>query len=757
MGNKKELIILLPLIIFFFLPLIRGENYNIENISITFVSLIYHVKSLLNGEIPFWISKLGMGTTFPLASDLSRYIPSYLLYFRPYEVFFSTYVAIHIIISWFCFYKILSIFGIKNTNHIHTLIFTFYFSNFFISTLYVNWLVTYYFAAIWMPIIFWSTINIKNKNFSMHACALWALIILSCFYSTYIRIFILISIFQLICIFIIFNKIPNKKELIVFFTFVIIVIIGSLDKAYLFIEEAKIGGIPTSNAFATYKSPLSVINQFIKPLFIPSNYDLTKYTQEFGSDGYIKYILANISYTPTPTKYINIGLAITIFSIVGALSFFKDDKRKFYLITFALLVFSYIALAPKYFFYKQLTGNWLAEPFFLFFIILSACSGIKYWNTNFKKKYKYILSSLITLQILTLSYTFIPVVYHLVTDKEILWFKYRTIVTDHTIPPYGLGYDYRNYGNDLFQEQLREVANQKDRLLMTRNTKEVVRAESSYKRLQFSAFNQDEKKQLFDQRWKFVENQDDTYRCNFFRGATVNDENLNVFNHYPKGKNLSEYIQDVQWPGVYLFRPENFFVNNNELLDLMGITILITTEEEVQEYSNNYSLNKIITCPFDNKKVAVMESKNGLGMAYLSNGKFPENIEYYKNCPYKIKLCYDVSKYRLYIDDILSNKIIFSSGVNYLNAVLPDNYPAGYFLHFANYFRPGWKAYDQSGKELEIKKDFLGFTAVKLKKDIKSVKIIYEPMIKIVMFYLYILVIFLLLFISIYKKRFDRY
>ncbi len=124
------LIILLPLIIFFFLPLIRGENYNIENISITFVSLIYHVNSLLNGEIPFWISKLGMGTTFPLASDLSRYIPSYLLYFRPYEVFFSTYVAIHIIISWFCFYKILSTFGIKNTNHIHTMIFTFYFSNF---------------------------------------------------------------------------------------------------------------------------------------------------------------------------------------------------------------------------------------------------------------------------------------------------------------------------------------------------------------------------------------------------------------------------------------------------------------------------------------------------------------------------------------------------------------------------------------------------------------------------------------------------
>ena len=266
---------------FFFLPLIRGENYNIENISITFVSLIYHIKSLLNGDIPFWISKLGMGTTFPLASDLSRYLPSYLLYFRPYEIFFSTYVAIHIIISWFCFYKILSTFGIKNTNHIHTMIFTFYFSNFFISTLYVNWLVTYFFAAIWMPIIFWSTINIKNKNFSMHACALWALIILSCFYSTYIRIFILIGLFQLISIFIIFNKIPNKKELIVFSTFVFIVIIGSLDKAYLFIEEAKIGGIPTSNAFATYKSSLSVINQFIKPLFIPSNYDLTKYIQEF--------------------------------------------------------------------------------------------------------------------------------------------------------------------------------------------------------------------------------------------------------------------------------------------------------------------------------------------------------------------------------------------------------------------------------------------------------------------------------------------
>ena len=162
MGNKKELLLLSPLIILFFLPLLRGENYNIENISTTFISLLYHVKSLINGEIPFWLSKLGMGTTFPLATDLSRYFPSYILYFEPHEIFFSLYVGIHIGISWLCFYLILLHYGFKNITYIHVLIFSFYFSNFFITTLYVNWLVLYYFAAIWIPIIFWSTLNLKK-------------------------------------------------------------------------------------------------------------------------------------------------------------------------------------------------------------------------------------------------------------------------------------------------------------------------------------------------------------------------------------------------------------------------------------------------------------------------------------------------------------------------------------------------------------------------------------------------------------------
>ena len=189
----------------------------------------------------------------------------------------------------------------------------------------------------------------------------------------------------------------------------------------------------------------------------------------------------------------------------------------------------------------------------------------------------------------------------------------------------------------------------------------------------------------------------------------------------------------------------------------MGITILITTEEEIQEYSNNYTLHKIITCPFDNKKVAIMNSKNGLGMAYFSNGKFPQIVKYFKNCPYKIKICYDVSSYRKNIDDNLSNEIIFSSGVNYLKAKLPENYPIKYQLHFANYFRPGWKAYDQTGRELDVHKDFLGFTAVKLKKGVSSVKIEYKPILKITLFYLYVLIISVLLLISIYKKRFDRY
>lgn len=755
MNNKKEFLYLAPLFLIFFIPLLRGENYNIENISTTFISLIYHIQSLINGEVPFWITKLGMGTTFPLAQDLSRYIPAYIMYLKPHEIFVSIFIAIHIAISWICFYRILDYYNLGKVKYVHILIFSFYFSNFFISTLYVNWLIIYYLCAVWIPIIYWATINLKKREFDVYSSALWSLIFLSCFYSIFIRLFILIIIFQIICAIIIFEKIPSKKQLLRFSFFLAIIFFASLDRAFLFIEEAIIGGIPSSNAFATNKSFLSIFNQFTKPFFIPSSFDLAKYTKEFGQSGIWKYIFANIGFTPTPTKFINIGFSITILGLIGAKSLFEKNRRLFFLISLALIIFSFLATVPTYYF-KIPTGNWFAEPFFLFFLILAAIWGIKYWQKNFSKNFQFLLSLLITLQLFVLTYTYMPIVYHLTTDKEVSWFKYRTIVTDHTIPPYGLGYDYRNYGNDIFQKKLIEIVKSKDRVIMTRDTREIIRAESSFKRLQHSAFNQNEKKQLFDERWQYVLKQNDSSRCNFFRGATIINEGVNVFNHYPKGKNLPEYVQDVQWPGIYLFRPEDFFIYNYKLLELMGITILVTPENNIQNFSNSYILEHKITCPFDNKRVGIMKSKNPLGMAYLSSGDVPQTIKYYKNCPYNIKLCYDVDEYRDYINDSFSSKIIFSSGVNRLKAVLPEDYPKDSLLHFANYYRPGWKAYNENGEELNVEKDYLGFTSIRLNENIKSVEIVYRPILKVFLYYLYFSVVIFLIVLVLYKRRLDK-
>jgi hypothetical protein len=755
LNNRKELLFLIPLTILLLIPLLRGENYNIENIATTFISLLYHIQSLLNGEVPFWITKLGMGTTFPLAQDLSRYLPAYIMYLKPHEIFVTIYICAHIAVSWYCFYRVLEYYNFEKIKYIHTLIFTFYFSNFFITTLYVNWLIIYYLCAIWIPVIYWATINLKNKEFNVHSSALWSLIFLLCFYSIFIRLFILIIVFQIFCAAIIFDKMPSKKQLFRFSIFLVLIFLASLDRAYLFIEEALISGIPSSNAFATNKSFLSIFNQFTKPFFIPSSFDLAKYIKEFGEDGILKYILANITFTPSNTKFINVGLLLSVLGLVGAISLFKNNSRIFYLTLLSGLFFSFLATVPTYYL-KIPTGNWLAEPFFHFFIIFVACFGLKYWQKNFSKKFQPILSILIAIHIFILTYTYLPIAYHLITDKEVFWFKYRTIVTDHTIPPYGLGYDYRNYGQDIFQKELNKVVDDKDRVIMTSNTRQVVRAESAFKRLQHAAFSQDEKKKLFNERWQYVVDQKDDMRCNFYRGATVIDKGVNVFNHYPKGKNLPEYIQDVQWPGIYLFRPENFFIYNHKLLELMGITTLVTPDSEIKDFSSAYYLERKVTCPFGNKSVGIMKSKNPLGMAYLSNGKIPKIIKYFKNCPYDIKLCYDVDIYRNFINDDLSSKIKFSSEVNRLKAVLPKSYPEDSLLHFANYYRPGWKAYNEYGQEMNVEKDYLGFTSVKLTGKTKSVVIVYRPMIKVILYYFYLSVILLLSIVVIYKNRFDK-
>lgn len=747
------------LLVVFLIPVFSGLAYNLEAIGTTFISLLYHVKSIGNGEIPFWFPESGLGYSLPLTHDLTRYLPSYILFFKPHHFFFGIFVVIHILFSAVYMRKLLRL---LNADGLFTpmLIVSMFASGMLSKTLLANWLPSYYMALIWFPVLLYYTILFAQSDeySQLQTGFTLGFFTLLAFYAVYMRMLVMIFLFLGLA-FLLFYRHAKWKPLVVMII-CLIFFCGALDKIYNVYLEVSGGRLPQVTAFAQGTDRLQMLNQFFKPFFIPTPKEIQTYISEYGFSGIMRYIFANLGLTPSVFKVFSPGFVLTFLFAIGVYYSFRGEKineQKIALLGIGSILAGMLPVS----FFRNLTGHWLTEPVLLVFLVIGAAIGSQHLIAHYRGNISRFATGLILLQVFLLSYTFLPMVVHLTTGRTILWYGTRQTFSGYGVPAYGFGSDYRHYGSGNHVDGLKKYSDNEYRVLFTKDFVKQTGATSKKLGRYIQTDHEWKEYQISGQLEKsIVENYilPDRFetRCNYHE-SFLTIQGVNSFNAYPKGKYMGDVANDYIWPGIYQLNPKDYILENTALMEILGIKTIFAVKGE--RINTAYQKQGTLLCDSD-VIVEVLSNPNALQMAFLTDFEAGELENHYRtDCPPppryapigsdilnvriekglwppKILLCQDMSQYRKRVLTGKDGEIIRVKTVPNGLSIRMNPSESPKLLNVSQLYRAGWMAWDEHNNKLPVIKGHGGLLAILVEPGITEIIVKNRPIERVILFYL---------------------